>query len=178
MVTCTDDCQHRPGLAACQPLTSRVRCAARATTCAGGGTGCLELVVGWEECEICLTCSAISNPNQSCIAWQATQIEKFWCLQGLRMDEWKRTQLCVLLSAAQEDTQICPLWNLREAWSRDCGVNTQTFAPVSFKVRTWGGGSVCVNVFSWCLHCLPCLSAFPSLDTAELSALARFIRTG
>lgn len=76
MVTCTDDCQHRAGLAACQPLT------------AGSGVlqepppvweeeqeECLELV-GWEECEVCLTCSAISNPNQSCVAWQATQIEK------------------------------------------------------------------------------------------------------
>lgn len=67
--------------------------------------GCLEMV-GWEECEVCLTCSAISNPNQSCIAWQATQIEKSLCLQGLRMDEGKGSQLCVLLGAAQEDTQI------------------------------------------------------------------------
>lgn len=55
-----------------------------------------------------------------------------------------------------------------EARSRDCGANTQTFAPysgvsVSFEVRTWGGGSVCVNMFSCCLHCLLCLSPFPAL---------------
>lgn len=134
MVTCTDDCQHRAGLAACQPLTT------------GSGVlqepppmweeeqeGCLELV-GWEECEVCLTCSAISNPNQSCIAWQATQIEKSWCLQGLRMDEGKGSQLCVLLGAAQEDTQIWSAKNLGEAWSGACGENIQTFARLPWSL--------------------------------------------
>lgn len=43
------------------------------------------------------------------VAWQATQIEKSWHLQGLRMDERKGPQLYVLLGAAQEDTQIYPV---------------------------------------------------------------------
>lgn len=70
--------------------------------------GCLELLVGWEECESCLTCPAKSN-IELYIAWQAAQIEKSTYLQGLRMDEGKGPQLCVVLGAAQEDTQICPV---------------------------------------------------------------------
>lgn len=75
------------------------------------------------------------------------------------MDEGKGTQLRVSLGAAQEDSQICPLWNL-EKLEAGTGVNTQTFAPLPWTLCPLKSGHEEVaQCVCKCVFLLPALPA-------------------
>lgn len=161
--------------------SGRVGCAARATSWAGGGVGYLKLVVGWEECEICLTCSSTSNPNQSCIVWRATQIEKSWCLQGWKMDQGKGPQLCVLLGACSGRHSNLACLEFGGSLKQGLWCEHLNFCPPTMEsLCPLKSGREEVDQCVWMCFPVACCACHPSqpCDTAELSALAVFTRTG
>lgn len=181
MVACTDDCQHRAGLAACQPLRQgRVCC--KSHLLGGRRSGIPEVGGGmggmWDLPDM-LKYKQSKSELYSLESYTDREI-----LMSPRLEDGSRkgtTAMCASGCMLREALKF-GLFRVRGKLEAGTVVWTPELLPtyhgvsVSFKVRAWGGGSVCV----WTCFPVACCACHPSqpCDTAELSALAVFTRTG